>query len=639
MYHRGPDHQACWHDHEARVGLGSARLAILDLSPQGHQPMFSGTGRYVITFNGEIYNFQALRSKLAALGHRFCGHSDTETILAAFEQWGIEPAVKRFQGMFALAVWDRIDRTLYLVRDPLGQKPLYYTWMGGVLLFGSELKALRPHPAFRPDINPGALVLLLRHSYIPDPYSIYQGVHKLAPGSILVIPQVAACTGNGVIPRSYWSAADTVAGALGDPWLDGEDAALIRLEALLKEAVRMHMIADVPLGVFLSGGIDSSLLAALMQVQSTKRVKTFTIGFDDPNYNEAPFARRVAEQLGTDHTEHYVQDSEVVDLVARMPDLFDEPFADYSQAPSYLVAEVARREVRVALSGEGSDELFGGYERYLQVMRLWRMLGWMPPSIKQLVSAGINSVAPPSWDRLLGPLNNFLPNRFKQVRWGDKLHKLGEVLADSSTPRALYGGLTTHWQSAETAALLKFVTDEPPTVPNDPGQWRHFSDLRNAMMYLELVDYLPGDILVKGDRATMAASLEGRMPFLDLQLVEFAWRIPIELKFRDGQGKYLLRRLLRRYVNPELTERPKMGFGAPVGRWLRGPLRDWAESLLDERSLNEVGFFQPAAVRRLWDEHGSGRRNWQFHLWTILMFQAWHGRWHARNQSDPDGCD
>lgn len=627
LIHRGPDHQEAWSDGAAGVGLGNSRLAIVELSRQGDQPMVSSSGRYVITFNGEIYNFLELRAELARHGHAFRARSDTEVMLAAIEQWGVAQAVSRFNGMFAFALWDRAARTLYLARDRLGEKPLYYGWMNGVFLFGSELKTLRANPAFCAEIDRQALALLLRYGYILEPYSIYRGVYKLPPGTILSVAPGAGANGRGAHPVPYWSARQAAVEAAAEPWREGEAQALLRLEELLCDAIRLRMIADVPLGLFLSGGIDSSLLLALMQRQAGHPVKTFTIGFADPNYDEAPYARRVAEHLGSEHTEFYVTDREVRELVARLPEVFDEPFADYSQVPTCLVARLARESVTVTLSGEGSDELFGGYERYLQALRLWRGFGWMPRPMRRGASDLLAAFSPQAWDRLMALPDRFLPARFKQVRWGDKLHKLAEVLGDCAGAETLYLGLLSYWPSSALDGLL-IDGSEPPTILNDPAERPALANFIDAMMYLDLVSYLPGDILVKADRATMGVSLEGRMPFLDHRVVEFALRLPLSLKFRGGLGKHLLRRLLDRYVARRLVARPKMGFGAPVGVWLRGPLRDWAEALLDPRRLSRQGFFHPEPIRRQWSEHLSGRRNHQFTLWAVLMFQAWLEQWH-----------
>ena len=624
LSHRGPDSNGVWIDSEAGCGLGNTRLSILDLSADGYQPMASASGRYVITFNGEIYNFLELRRELEALGQSFHGGSDTEVVLAAVERWGVEPAVRRFNGMFALSLWDRRDRVLYIARDRLGEKPLYYTVVGGVFLCGSELKALRKHPAFRAEPDRDALALFMRYSYIVEPYTIYRGVHKLPPGMILSI-----CLGENGEPRlsspiQYWSAGQAAEKGMAEPFSGSEAQALEELEALLSDAVRLRMLADVPLGVLFSGGIDSSMIVALMQAQGTRAVKTFSLGFSDNGYNEAPQAKLVARHLGTDHTELYVSGKDAAQVIEQMPALFDEPFADYSQVPTYLVAKLARRDVTVTLTGEGGDELFGGYDRYLAVNALWQALGWIPPRMRAALGSFVARVGPERWDRALGaPLNRLLPSRRRQVRLGEKLHKLAEVM-EAPSRDVLYAGLLSHWQDPRVV-----VVDgrEPPSVLNDGAQGPRLPDWLALKMYLDLVSYLPGDILTKVDRATMGVSLEGRMPFLDHRVVEFTWRLPLTMKIRDGVSKYLLRRLLYKYVPPKLMERPKMGFGAPVGAWLRGSMREWAEELLKESRLRADGLLNPEPIRQKWREHLAGERNWQYQLWTVLMFQAWRERW------------
>lgn len=615
LTHRGPDDSGVWFDAEAGIGLTQRRLSIVDLSPEGHQPMLSADGRYIVTFNGEIYNFRKLRAELETLGHRFRGHSDTEVMLAAISQWGLESAVKRFVGMFAFGLWDRREQVLHLVRDRIGEKPLYYGWIGEVFLFGSELKALRAHPSWHGEVDRGALALLMRLSYIPTPYSIYKGIHKLTPGTIL---SISAHQREGKL-TTYWSAKDVAEAGVRDPYRGGEPEALATLEELLREAIAGQMIADVPLGAFLSGGIDSSLVVALMQAQSTTPVKTFTIGFHEAEYNEAEFAREVARHLGTEHTELYVTPAETMAVIPRLPSLYDEPFADASQIPTFLVSELTRRKVTVSLSGDAGDELFGGYNRYFWGKNIWDKVGWMPQELRRVAAKGLTTVSPSSWDAAFQGLSPVLPARFKQRVPGDKLHKLAEALMVEH-PEAMYRNLVSSWKMPADVVLH---SQEPETILTDKRQWADVSDFVLSMMYLDLVTYLPDDILVKVDRAAMGVSLETRVPYLDHRVVEFAWRIPLSLKIRNGQGKWLLRQLLYKYVPPALIERPKAGFGIPIVDWLRGPLRDWAEALLDEKRLQQEGFFEARAIRLKWKEHLSGHRNWQYYLWPVLMFQAW----------------
>lgn len=614
ILHRGPDDGGTWCDAEYGLGFSHRRLAIVDLSPAGHQPMTSAKGRYVIAFNGEVYNHLKLRAELDALadGSRvWLGHSDTETLLAGFDTWGIQPTIEKAIGMFAFAVWDSHEHILVLGRDRIGEKPLYYGWQGDTFLFGSELKALKVHPAFKGEINRGALSLLLRHNYIPAPYSIFQGIHKLEPGKLLSIkhgqsePKVWA----------YWSVMEVARAASNNPFSGSAGQAVDELERLAKDAISQQMMADVPLGAFLSGGIDSSAVVALMQAQSSRPVKTFTIGFNEEGYNEAEHAKSVARHLGTDHYELYVPPEVAMEVIPRLPALYDEPFADSSQIPTFLVSQLARQHVTVSLSGDAGDELFCGYNRYRMTADIWSKLSRAPVGLRRLAAKGITALSPKSWDRLVASIPG--AKRFSHI--GDKLHKGAGVMACRAVDE-LYLGLVSHQHNPSD-----WVIDgmEPATLLTSNKPELTGLGAIESMMALDMVTYLPDDILVKVDRAAMGVSLETRVPFLDHRIVEFAWSLPLSMKLRDGQSKWPLRQVLYRHVPRELIDRPKMGFGIPLHDWLRGPLRDWAESLLDEARLAREGYFRPAPIRKLWSEHLSGKRNWAYLLWNVIVFQAW----------------
>jgi asparagine synthase (glutamine-hydrolysing) len=622
LVHRGPDDSGYWVAPEAGIAVGHRRLSILDLSPAGHQPMLSSCGRYVVAFNGEIYNFQELREELEGrdAAPPWRGHSDTEVLLAAIAHFGVEAAIKRCVGMFAFALWDREERTLQLARDRMGEKPLYYGWVGDVFLFASELKALRAHPSWRGDIDRAALTLYLRHSYVPAPYSIYRGMRKLLPGTILTISaNEGARVSRSAEPVPYWSARDVMHDRTRNPFVGSEAEAADHLEELLKQSVRGQMVADVPVGVFLSGGLDSSTVAALMQAQSNRPVNTFTIGFHEQDYDEAAHASAVARHLGTHHTELYVTPAEAMAVIPCLPQIYDEPFADSSQIPTFLVSQLARRHVTVSLSGDGGDELFGGYNRYFWGRDIWRAIGWIPRAARRGASTVVTGLSPERWGGALERLVPVLPGSLRMRNPGDKLHKFAEILAVHS-PDAMYLGLISHWKQPASVVL---GGSEPPTVLTDVMAHAVSPDFTERMMYQDALTYLPDDILVKVDRAAMAVSLETRVPMLDHRVFEFAWRLPLSMKIRKGQGKRILRKVLHRHVPKQLVERPKTGFGVPIEAWLRGPLREWAEELLSEKRLREDGLFDPAPIRRKWREHCEGRRSWHYYLWDVLMFQAW----------------
>lgn len=593
---RGPDDQGIWIDESIGIGLAHTRLSIVDLSTAGHQPMASACDRFVIAFNGEIYNHLDLRNQLESQGSASAwrGHSDTETLLACFGAWGIEQTLKATVGMFALALWDKQEQQLTLARDRLGEKPLYWGWCGDTLLFGSELKALKAHPDFKAEVDRGALSLLLRHNYIPAPYTIYQGIEKLPAGQYVQIKkgQLRA----DVQLKPYWQLNQAIERGLANPF-SGTDAQVTDLlEQTISQAVGGQMLADVPLGAFLSGGVDSSTVVALMQQQSKQPVRTFAIGFDEPGYNEAEYAKEVARHLGTDHTELYVSAQDALDLVPRLPDIYCEPFADSSQLPTFLVSRMAKQHVTVALSGDGGDELFGGYNPYQFAPRVWGKLKVLPLPLRQIAFRLLSGL----------PLS-------------DKLAKLLRVLP-AKDKEQFYQVLMSHWDHPDQ---LVIGGRTHPTLISSPEQWPQTDSFEHWMMAMDAGQYMTDDILVKVDRAAMANSLETRVPLLDHRVVELAWQIPQHMKIRGGVGKWVLREVLYRHVPREMIERPKKGFSVPMGQWLRGPLRDWAETLLSEQRLEREGFFVPRVVRRVWTEHLQGKRDHARKLWSILMFQAW----------------
>ncbi len=634
---RGPDDVGTWADLKAGIAMGHRRLAIVDLSPAGHQPMSSSSGRFVIAFNGEIYNHHALRKELQTLNAapNWQSNSDTETLLAAIEHWGIEVTLQRCVGMFAIALWDKKNQKLSLVRDRFGEKPLYYGWVGSEsdrsFVFGSELKALKAYPGFDASVCRQALAQYLRFMYVPAPRSIYQGIYKLEPGCILSIvglppsdapinPLRPNQVHGSVVLQRWWSLASAVEAGVCNQVTD-EAEALDQLEEHLAEAVSIQSLADVPLGAFLSGGVDSSSIVALMQRQSSRPVKTFTIRFDEAGFDESVYARAVAKHLGTDHETMRVTSQMAQDVIPTLPWIYDEPFADSSQIPTHLVCRAASQRVKVALSGDAGDELFGGYNRYFWGPRIWKRLRVLPLPVRKLLCSAMAALPVSGWNALGA---TFLGRGDGVGHLGDKVHKLANRLSHVRDIDSLYRSLVSEWADPADLVLgengVRII--EPASLLDDHLP-RTEMEQPLPMMYRDSMSYLTDDILCKVDRAAMSCSLETRVPFLDHRVVELAWRLPLHMKLRDNSGKWALRQVLYKYVPKELIERPKAGFATPIGQWLRGPLREWAENLLSVQRLQTEGFLRPEPIRQAWAEHLCGKRDHTAKLWAVLMFQAW----------------
>lgn len=623
---RGPDSAGAILLDQDRLVLAHRRLSIIDTSAAGSQPMVSASGRFTIAYNGEIYNHQGLRVLLEKDGAApdWHGHSDTETLLACFEALGVEATLSRIEGMFAFSVWDRDTACLTLARDRMGEKPLYYGIINGVFLFGSELKSLECHPQFDPSINRDALTAFIQRSYVPGPYSIYNEISKLQPGHMIKVTWVNSDAAHPEISNTaYWSLKDAVESGHASPYRCGRKDATGDLDALLTEVISSQMIADVPLGSFLSGGIDSSLVTAVMQKVGGKPVKTFSIGFDDPQFDESVSARAIADHVGTDHVELIVTPDHLMDILPRLPDIYCEPFADSSQMPTFLVSELARRHVTVALTGDGADEIFGGYNRYLAAGKIWKHASRVPAPIRSTLGLSALAVSKSNWDWMFAGMSLVLPSRLKVRMPGEKIHKIGRLLKQTS--RKKYYEILISMVDKPEALVID--GELPLTTINDAGAQPETDSFEHWMMAVDALTYLPDDICVKVDRASMANSLETRAPFLDRRIVEFAWRLPLDYKISKGQSKHILRDVLSNYVPRSLFERPKMGFGVPFGRWLRGPMRDWAENLLTEDRLKEDGFFDPLSIRAAWAAHLAGKGSNEYMLWNVLVFNAWLDRW------------